>query len=219
MAKLISEYRDLDSVKTVIEEGSGGNKPKKYYITGSFLKANSRNQNGNLYPTDVVEECINDYVENKVKFNRAVGELNHPHSPEIDLGRISHIIESLSFEGDDVIGKARLLDTEQGKIAKVLVDEGLSFGVSLRALGNSDDDNVMQRGMNLLAIDLVADPSFATSFVDPILESKEYILEDGKIKESVGLQSFKTFEESVTGKPNQMQVAAAFHELLNSLRV
>ena len=217
MAKLISEYRDLSSVSTVVEE-SVDNKPKKYYITGSFLKANHRNQNGNLYPTDVVEECVREFVENKVKFNRAVGELNHPHSPEIDLGRISHIIEELKIQGDDVMGKARLLDTEHGKIAKVLVDEGLSFGVSLRALGSVDDKQIMLPGMNLIAIDLVADPSFTSAFVDPILESKEYILENGIIKESIGLRAFNTFERSVTGNPSEMEVANAFYNLLNSLR-
>jgi hypothetical protein len=217
MAKLISEYRDMNNVTTVIEE-SAENKPKKYYINGSFLKANHRNQNGNMYPTNVVEECIRDFVENKVKLNRAVGELNHPHSPEIDLGRISHIIEELRIEGDDVMGKARLLDTEHGKIAKVLVDEGLSFGVSLRALGSTDEDQVMQSGMNLIAIDLVADPSFSTAFVDPILESKEYILEDGIIKESQGIKAFNAFEKAATGHPSQMEVASAFYDLLNSLR-
>ena len=186
MAKLISEYKDLGSVQTIIEEGVAGETPKKYYITGSFLKADSRNQNGNLYPRHVIEQCIAKFKKDKILNNRAVGELNHPHTPEIDLGRVSHIIEDLYFEGDDVVGKARLLDTTQGKEAKALVDGGLSFGVSLRALGAFDDEQVMTEGMTLIAIDLVADPSFATSFVDPILESKEWLIdEEGNIKEAI----------------------------------
>lgn len=214
MAKLIAEV-GFDSSKVVIEESTENSNKKKHYITGSFLKMDTRNQNGRLYPHDVVEEAINEFVENKVKFNRAVGELNHPHTPEIDLGRISHIIEDLHIDGKDVIGKARLLDTEQGKIAKVLCDEGLSFGVSLRALGDVDNDGVMLPGMTLLAIDLVADPSFATSFVDPILESKEYIMDGDKIIE----KKINDYEKIVT-KQNVSQEEAyfAFRNLINSLK-
>jgi hypothetical protein len=213
MAKLIAEGL-FDSSKLLIEEGANG-EPKKHYIVGSFLKVDSRNQNGRLYPRDVVEPCIQEFIEKKVSHNRAVGELNHPHTPEIDLGRISHIIEDLHFEGNDVMGKARLLDTEQGKIAKVLCNEGLSFGVSLRALGDVDDEGIMLPGMNLIAIDLVADPSFATSFVDPILESKEYLIDGDKIVE----KQYAVYEEAVTNKhASPDEVYKAFNNLINSLR-
>jgi hypothetical protein len=181
MAKLISEYRDQATVGSVIEEGANGAE-KKYYVTGSFLKIGTRNQNGNLYPRNVVEACIKEFNEKKVKMNRAVGELNHPHTPEVDLNNIAIIIKSLEIVGDDVIGKAQVASKGPGERVKGLIDDGLSFGVSLRALGTLDDDKVMQPGMNLIAIDLVSDPSFATSFVDPILESREYILDkDGNI--------------------------------------
>ena len=177
MAKLIAEYKDLSNTQTVIEEGTNGTNDKKYYITGSFLKINSRNQNGNLYPRDVIEECISEFNEKKVKLNRAVGELNHPHTPEVDLNNIAIIIKSLEIIGDDVIGKALVTSKGPGENVKGLIDDGLSFGVSLRALGTLDDEQVMQPGMTLIAIDLVSDPSFSTSFVDPILESKEYTVD------------------------------------------
>jgi len=215
MAKLISEFRVTgEQVQTIIEESINGS-PKKYYIGGSFLRMDDRNQNGRLYPERVVRPCIDEFVTNKVRMNRAVGELNHPHKPEIDLGRISHIIEDLHYEGKDVIGKARLLDTDQGKIAKVLIDEGLSFGVSLRALGDSDSQGVMQPGLTLLAIDLVADPSFATSFVDPILEAREYIIDGDKII----TVNFDSYEKIVTKKNvSPQEVAAAFNKLIYSLK-
>lgn len=215
MAKLIAEYRNqIEAVQAVVEESLDG-KPKKYYITGSFLKMNTRNQNGRIYPDRVVIPCINDFVENKVKMNRAVGELNHPHKPDIDLERVSHIIEDLRFEGMDVMGKARLLDTTQGKIAKVLIDEGLSFGVSLRALGESDNSGVMMPGLTLLAIDLVADPSFATSFVDPILESRDYIIDGDKII----CTNFDNYEKIATSKSSSShEVAFAFNKLIQGLK-
>ncbi len=212
MARLIRD--GAETTKLLVEEGVAG-QPKKHYIVGSFLRTDSRNQNGRLYPMDVVAPCIEEFVEKKVAFNRAVGELNHPHTPEIDLGRISHIIEDLHFEGKDVMGKARLLDTDQGKIAKVLCNEGLSFGVSLRALGDVDEEGIMLPGMTLIAIDLVADPSFATSFVDPILESKEYLINGDKIVE----KKYAQYEQAVTKRnASPDEVYKAFNDLINSLR-
>lgn len=209
MAKLISEYRDLSSTNAVVEEANGDT-PKKYFITGSFLKIGSRNQNGNLYPRNVVEACIKEFNEKKVKMNRAVGELNHPHTPEVDLNNIAILIKSLEIVGDDVIGKAQVASKGPGERVKGLIDDGLSFGVSLRALGTLDDDKVMQPGMNLIAIDLVSDPSFSTSFVDPILESREYIVDkDGNI---VVDPSF--VEESTDDKA---LAAGFFKDLLSSL--
>jgi len=205
MAKLISEYRDVASMNTFIEEGVNGAK-KKYYITGSFLRADERNQNGNLYPFDVVKTCIDTFVTEKVNKNRAIGELNHPHTPEINLERIAVIIEELKFEGNDLMGKARVVHPK----IKELIDEGLNFGVSLRALGALDEDQVMQEGMQLIAIDVVADPSFATAFVDPILESKEYnIADDGSI---ICANECKVVNE------NSADTEAAFKELFKSLQ-
>ncbi len=209
MAKLISEYRDQATVSSVVEEGANGS-DKKYYVTGSFLKIGSRNQNGNLYPRNVVEACIKEFNEKKVKMNRAVGELNHPHTPEVDLNNIAIIIKSLEIVGDDVIGKAQVASKGPGERVKGLIDDGLSFGVSLRALGTLDDDKVMQPGMNLIAIDLVSDPSFATSFVDPILESREYILDkDGNIVVDPSFVEESTDDKSLA--------ANFFSELLSSL--
>jgi len=212
MAKLITESLNTN-YKTFIEEDVHTGE-KKYYITGSFLKTDIRNQNGRLYPMDVVKPCINEFVEKKVKLNRAVGELNHPHKPEIDLERIAIIIEELYFEGNDVIGKARVVHDR----VKELIDAGLSFGVSLRALGDVDDDGIMLPGMTLLAIDLVADPSFETAFVDPILESREYeIKEDGSIVCVDGVCSInKTVEES-KNNITECDVVKTFNKLINTL--
>ena len=223
MAKLISEYRDLSSMKTIVEESTDGSAEKKYYITGSFLKTDTRNQNGNLYPHDVAKRCIDQYVEEKVSKNRAIGELNHPHTPEIDLERIAVIIEDLHFEGNDLIGRARVVHQK----IKDLIDEGLNFGVSLRALGSLDSDKVMQDGMQLIAIDVVADPSFATAFVNPILESKEYnIMDDGKIVCSDGVCTMKNKEISEESKQPETtpvgtespDTAKVFEQLFNYLK-
>ena len=226
MAKLISEYRDQSIVGTVVEE-SANNGKRNYYITGSFLKIGERNQNGNLYPRDVVTECVRVFNETKIKLNRGVGELNHPHSPEVDLNNIAIIIESLTIEGDDVIGKAKVTSKGPGETVRGLIDDGLSFGVSLRALGTLDEDKVMQEGMTLIAIDLVSDPSFKTSFVDPILESKEWKIDkDGNIIEDLKAPSYNIEESIKSAKPRNNEklsakedanLVSSFRNLISSL--
>jgi hypothetical protein len=212
MAKLITEYRELADTNAVIEESNGG-QDKKYYITGSFLKVDTRNQNGNLYPRDVVIKCIEEFNTNKIQKNRAVGELNHPHTPDVDLNNIAVLIESLELVGDDVMGKARVASKGPGERVKGLIDDGLNFGVSLRALGTLDEEKVMQDGMHLIAIDLVSDPSFATSFVDPILESKEYVLDGDFIVEG---HNVTTPVSSKAPNTSTHDVEAAFSKLFKS---
>jgi hypothetical protein len=176
---LISEY-NVNNI-TVVEESVMGD-TKSMYIVGPYLEANVRNQNGNYYPMDVVKEAISKY---KIKINNgtAYGELNHPHKPEINLERISHKITDMYFEDDIVMGKAKLLNTDVGKTAQVLVKEGVNLGVSLRALGSFNDKREMQNDFTLLAVDIVADPSFSNAMMDIVLENKEYIINGNSIIE------------------------------------
>lgn len=179
---LISEY-NVNNI-SVIEEAHDieGVASKSMYITGPYLEAEVRNQNGNYYPLPVVEEAMNRYHE-KISNGTAYGELNHPHKPEIDLERISHKITDMYFDGNTVIGKAKLLNTDVGKTAQVLIKEGVNLGVSLRALGSFNGKREMQNDFTLLAVDIVADPSFSNAMMDIVLENKEYIMDGDLIVE------------------------------------
>ena len=182
---LINEYNlgGFNIVEEGLEDGSG---KKSTYIVGPYLEANVRNQNGNFYPRPVVEKAMEKYKQ-KIANGTAYGELNHPHKPEIDLERISHRIMDMYFQGDTVIGKSKLLDTDVGRTAQVLVKEGVNFGVSLRALGSFNAKREMQDDFTLLAVDIVADPSFSNAMMDIVIENKEYIMNgDSIVEKAVG---------------------------------
>lgn len=170
--KFISLYGDVE--KTVVEESITRRK-KGTYIKGPYMQAGVRNENGNLYPLKVVKKAIEEY-QKKIDDGTAYGELNHPHKAEINLERICHKIVSLELDEETgiVYGKSKLLDKDLGKKAQELAEEGIRFGVSLRALGSFDRNNVMQDDFELLAVDLVGDPSFTNSMMDVVQESKNY---------------------------------------------
>lgn len=181
--KLITEQ--IEDVK-VITEGTGDN--KKLYIEGVFLQSELKNRNGRVYPFSVLEREVNRYNEEYISTKRALGELGHPDGPTVNLDRVSHRIISLKAEGTNFIGKAQILDTPMGRIAKSLLGEGVQLGVSSRGMGSIDKQEgvsyVMDDFMLATAADIVADPSAPDAFVNGIMEGKEWVWDNGILKES-----------------------------------
>jgi hypothetical protein len=182
--KLITEL--VEDVKYLVEEKEG---KKNLYIEGIYLQGNIKNKNGRFYSTDILEKEVNRYNEQYVKNNRALGELGHPSGPSINLDRVSHKIESLRKEGNNFIGRAKILDTPMGSIAKNLIESGCSLGVSSRGMGslkqNRDGINEVQDDFYLAtAADIVADPSAPDAFVQGIMEGVEFWWDNGLIKAS-----------------------------------
>ena len=181
--KLITE--ELSQVK-FITEGKGAK--KKMYIEGVFLQGDIKNRNGRMYPVNTLSREVNRYNESFIKKGRALGELGHPDGPTVNLDRVSHKITSLRQEGRNFVGKAQLLDTPMGKIAKSLIDEGVTLGVSSRGVGSLKTTTegykvVGEDFMLATAADIVADPSAPDAFVDGIMEGKEWVWEGGILRE------------------------------------
>lgn len=182
--KLIREV--LETTNLVVESKMG--KGKQYFIEGVFLQSELKNRNGRMYPEAIMDKEVARYTEQYVAKNRAYGELGHPDTPSINLDRVSHLIVDLRKEGTNYIGKAKILDTPMGQIAKGLLDGGANLGVSSRALGslqvNKEGVQVVQDDFMLsTAADIVADPSAPDAFVQGIMESKEWVFVDGKFVE------------------------------------
>ena len=180
--KLITET--VESVKMITEEKNG---VKSLYIQGPFLVAEMKNRNGRLYKEETVRREVDRYNEEYVSKNRAFGELGHPDSPSINLDRVSHLITSLKQEGNQWIGKAKILETPMGKIARSLMEGGGQLGVSCRGMGSLKEVNgvnVVQDDYYLAtAADIVADPSAPGAFVQGIMEGKEWVWDNGVVKE------------------------------------
>ena len=181
--KLITE--EISSVK-FITEGKGAK--KKMYIEGVFLQGDIKNRNGRMYPVGTLAKEVERYNESFVQKGRALGELGHPDGPTVNLDRVSHKITSLKQEGNNFMGKAQLLDTPMGKIAKSLIGEGVTLGVSSRGVGslkeNRDGCKVVGEDFMLAtAADIVADPSAPDAFVSGIMEGKEWVWEGGILRE------------------------------------
>jgi hypothetical protein len=180
--KLITET--IEEVKMLTEEKNG---VKTLFIQGPFLVAEMKNRNGRMYRTSTLAKEVERYNEEYVTKNRAFGELGHPDSPSINLDRVSHLITSLKQEGNQWIGKAKILETPMGKIAKSLMEGGATLGVSSRGMGSLKNEggiNVVQDDYYLAtAADIVADPSAPGAFVQGIMEGKEWVWDNGKVKE------------------------------------
>ena len=197
--KLITE--EISSVK-FITEGKGAK--KKMYIEGVFLQGDLKNRNGRMYPVNTLAKEVGRYNESFVKKGRALGELGHPDGPTVNLDRVSHKITSLRQEGNNFIGKAQLLETPMGKIAKSLIDEGVTLGVSSRGIGSlkEDRDGIKVVGEDFMlatAADIVADPSAPDAFVSGIMEGKEWVWEGGILREQRA-QSIKDRINSMGGQ-------------------
>ena len=180
--KLITEQ--IENVQILTEEKDG---KKLLYIEGVFLQSELTNRNGRRYPFEVLNREVERYNEEYVKTKRALGELGHPDGPTINLDRVSHRITDLRAEGNNFMGKAQILDTPMGKIAKSLLGEGVQLGVSSRGMGSIDKQEgvsiVRDDFMLTTAADIVADPSAPDAFVNGIMEGKEWVWDNGILKE------------------------------------
>ena len=187
--KLISE--EVVNAEYLIEEKNG---KKEYKIKGVFLQANIKNRNGRVYPREILVREVNRYTKEFINKNRAFGELGHPDGPTVNLERVCHMVKSLTPDGDNFIGEAKIMDTPYGKIVKGLIDEGAQLGVSSRGMGsimNRNGINYVKDDFYLAtAADIVADPSAPDAFVEGIMESREWIWNNGVLKQ-VELEEWK----------------------------
>ena len=183
--KLICEVNEQD-VQYITEANENGQ--KDYKIKGVFMQGEIKNRNGRVYPMQVLDEQVKKYNENYVKQNRGYGELGHPSGPTINLERVSHMITDLTKEGNNYIGEAKIMDTPYGKIVKNLMDEGAKLGVSSRGMGSlkqNGNSQVVQKDYHLAtAADIVADPSAPDAFVEGIMEGKEWVWDNGVLREA-----------------------------------
>tara|TARA_B100001094_G_scaffold328334_1_gene388499 strand:+ start:2923 stop:3570 length:648 start_codon:yes stop_codon:yes gene_type:complete len=211
--KLITEIcEDL-----IVEE-----KGKDLYIEGVFLQSNIENRNGRVYPKEVLEKEVKRYTENYINKNRAFGELGHPDGPSINLERVSHMIKSLKLEGDNYVGKAKIMkETPYGAIVSNLIKEGASLGVSSRGMGSvkstKEGNNVVQGDFYLAtAADIVADPSAPDAFVNGIMEGKEWIWDNGIIREAQ-IDSYRNAVRSAKSKEMETTKIGLFEDFFEKL--
>tara|TARA_B000000557_G_scaffold161848_1_gene131300 strand:+ start:1000 stop:1650 length:651 start_codon:yes stop_codon:yes gene_type:complete len=215
--KLITE--EVSNVK-FITEGKGAN--KKMYIEGVFLQGNIKNRNGRMYPIETLNREVGRYSESFINKGRALGELGHPDGPTVNLDRVSHKITQLRREGNNYMGKAQLLDTPMGKIAKSLIGEGVTLGVSSRGVGSLQTSNegykvVGEDFMLATAADIVADPSAPDAFVSGIMEGKEWIWEGGSLREQLAERTQKRINTLVDQKRLDERKLELFNEFLSNL--
>ena len=213
--KLITET--IENVE-VITEGKGAD--KKLYIEGVFLQSEIKNRNGRMYPFSVLEKEVNRYNEEYVKTSRALGELGHPDGPTVNLDRVSHRITSLSAEGTNFIGRAQILDTPMGQIAKALLEDGVQLGVSSRGMGSIDRREdmgvVMDDFMLATAADIVADPSAPDAFVNGIMEGKEWAWDNGILKETK-VAKYQRYMDNATRNNLEERTLQVFNDFLTGL--
>lgn len=199
--KLITEHVDqqLQYITEAKEDGK-----KTMYIEGIFMQAEMKNRNGRIYPKSVMEKAVDKYVKEQVKTGRAVGELNHPQGPTINLDKVSHLITELSWDGNNILGKAKILDTPMGKIAQGLMEGGVQLGVSSRGMGSlvqREGKNYVGEDFQLATVDIVQDPSAHNAFVNGIMEGAEWVydaLSDSWVKQEM--------MESVVKQVQQKQI-------------
>jgi hypothetical protein len=193
--KLITELtEDVKYIKENI-----GNGEKTYFIEGVFMQSDTKNRNGRIYPKNILNKECTRYIKEYVEKGRAMGELNHPSGPTVNLDRVSHIIKELYENGTSIYGKAKVLDTPMGRIVKNLIDEGAQLGVSTRGMGSLRPKNgyqEVQEDFMLAAIDIVADPSAPNAFVNGIMEGREWIFENGMWSERQKEEAVKLIKKS-----------------------
>jgi len=216
--KLIREVYETVNLVTESKLGKG----KQHFIEGVFLQSELKNRNGRVYPESVMDREVARYQKEYIDKNRAYGELGHPDTPSINLERVSHIVTSLNKDGRNYIGKAKLLDTPMGKIAIGLLEGGANLGVSSRALGslkmNKEGVQVVQDDFMLsTAADIVADPSAPDAFVRGIMESKEWVMVDGKFVEK-NLEEAQRIIKKTSMHHLEEQKLKLFNDFLQKIR-
>ena len=215
--KLITE--EIDQVEVIVEERNG---KKNLFIEGIFLQGEIKNRNGRMYPMQTLSREVGRYNENFVAKGRAPGELGHPDGPTVNLDRVSHKITSLRQEGNNFIGKAQILSTPMGNIAKSLLGEGVKLGVSSRGVGSLNKTNegysVVGEDFTLAtAADIVSDPSAPDAFVDGIMEGKEWVWDGDVLRERYAQKTYKRINTLVDQKRLDENKLSLFNDFLGSL--
>ena len=194
--KLITEH--INDVEYIVE-GKG----KQQYIKGVFMQSDVKNQNGRIYPFPVLQREVKNYSKKFVQEGRALGELGHPMGPTINLDRVSHLITELYEDGKNFVGKAKIMDTPNGKIVKNLLESGVKLGVSSRGLGtvktNKSGVNEVQKDFVLSTVDIVADPSAPAAFVNGIMEGKEFSV-TGEVEDYIKKDVHSTHSKELDAK-------------------
>ena len=215
--KLIRE--EIETVDFIVEEKNG---KKNMYIEGIFLQGDLQNRNGRMYPMATLRKEVSRYNENHILKGRALGELGHPEGPTVNLDRVSHKIVSLKESGSNFIGKAKLLSTPMGNIAKSLIGEGVKLGVSSRGIGSLKPTRegvqvVSDDFMLSTAADIVADPSAPDAFVEGIMEGREWVWDSGVLREQNVAKIYREINTLVTQKQLDEKKVNLFTDFLNSL--
>jgi hypothetical protein len=210
--KLIRE--EVEAVEVLYENNNG---KKTFYIQGPFLQGDIKNRNGRIYESKILAKEVQRYNENYIDKNRAMGELGHPDGPTVNLDRVSHKITSLKQEGSNFIGKAKILETPMGRIAGALLNDGVTLGVSSRGMGSLVNRNgtnyVGEDFMLATAADIVADPSAPDAFVQGIMEGKEWVWDNGLLKER-DVAASKARLDSVSASQLNEAILDEFYNLL-----
>ena len=210
--KLIRE--EIEAVEVLCEEKNGR---KSFYIQGPFLQGDIKNRNGRIYESRILAKEVGRYNEEYITKNRAMGELGHPDGPTVNLDRVSHKITSLKQEGSNFIGRAKILETPMGRIAGALLNDGVTLGVSSRGMGSLVNKNgtnyVGEDFMLATAADIVADPSAPDAFVQGIMEGREWVWDNGLLKER-DVQRVKATIDSAPANQLDEAILEGFHDLL-----
>ena len=210
--KLISEFTD-QNIEYLTEKKDG---KKCHAIEGIFMQSESKNRNGRIYPRGVMESAVTKYDEGQIQKGRAVGELNHPEGPTVNLDKVSHKINHLTWEGNDVMGKATVLNTPMGNIVKGLLEGGVKLGVSTRGMGSlqrTGDAMIVKDDFLLNAIDIVQDPSAPGAFVNGIMEGVDWVWNNGVIEQ----RTIEKMETEIKKAPRKNLYETQVREFKNFL--
>ena len=197
--KLITEYVE-QNIETICEQKKDGS--RDYFIEGVFMQSNKKNRNGRIYEKASLEKAVDKYVTEQVKTGRAVGELNHPEGPTVNLDKVSHKITDLHWQGNDVVGKASILKTPMGKIVEGLLEGGVKLGVSSRGMGSLVQKNgasYVGDDFMLATVDIVQDPSALSAFVNGVMEGVEWVWDNGLIRQ----QDIEEIETEIKRAPSK----------------
>ena len=212
--KLITEFNENNDVECIIEAKENGE--KSYVIEGIFAQADKKNRNGRIYPKPIMESAVGKYVTEQVSKKRAVGELNHPEGPTVNLDKVSHLITNLKMEGNNVVGKAQILDTPMGKIVQGLLSGGVRLGVSTRGMGSLETRNganYVKEDFILSTVDIVQDPSAPDAFVNGIMEGVDWVWNNGILEPQV----IEDMETEIKESPVALRPEVQIREFKNFL--